>query len=451
MRASSQYRWRLRAQHRPRGFLAAWTRLVGRGGEPAMPRRRGRRPRMPLTALLPALIFHVMQDVGSLSEHFAELFGTALADSSWSDRRTRIPWTVFTDLMARVLRPRATPRRHPHAFWRGWRLVAMDGTAFNLINSPQMRAPRPKARTRRGRAAFAKLPVNVLLEVGLHNPIAAAIGRAGESEWALAGPLLAQVPARALLLADRLYGCAAFLAPALAACQAVGSHLLVRARANLQVMERVRLADGSRRVGVPVRDPDDWRRITTWIEVREIRVQVARPGHRAHTLRLWTTLLDPEAAPALEVAELYARRWEQERYFRAVKRQLRKTDLLQSHTLDTAAQEVAAIVVASAVLAQQRAAATTPEAPVGRLSFAKVLRIVQALWFTVDLGPGILTDRQIQQLLRRGQARIRAQLTAPRRSRSCPRQVRQPMQAWPRTMTPTSAEGPVQFTVVQDQ
>ncbi len=52
----------------------------------------------------------------------------------------------------------------------------------------------------------------MLLELGLHNPLAAAIGRQSQSEWALALELLAALPAQALLLADRLYGCAAFLA-----------------------------------------------------------------------------------------------------------------------------------------------------------------------------------------------------------------------------------------------
>ncbi len=37
---------------------------------------------------------------------------------------------------------------------------------------------------------------------------------------------------QALLLADRLYGCAAFLAPAQAMCARVGSHFLIRARSR---------------------------------------------------------------------------------------------------------------------------------------------------------------------------------------------------------------------------
>ena len=50
----------------------------------------------------------------------------------------------------------------------------------------------------------------MLLEVGLHNPLAAAIGHAGQSEWQLSVQLLAQLAKGCLLLADRLYGCAAF-------------------------------------------------------------------------------------------------------------------------------------------------------------------------------------------------------------------------------------------------
>ena len=189
----------------PSGFLRTWAQLLGTRGVPTVGRRRGRTPRVPLSELLPALIFHVMQGPGTLAEHAAQLFDDALVDSSWADRRARLPWEIFAELMRRMLRPRAT-RRQREAFWRGWRVVALDGTQFSLTNTPQIVAATTKARTRRGRAAFAKLTTTVLLEVGLHNPLAAGIGRHGESEWALAQRLLAQLPARALLLGDRLYG-----------------------------------------------------------------------------------------------------------------------------------------------------------------------------------------------------------------------------------------------------
>ena len=292
----------------PTGFLEAWNRLVGNWEPPTLLGRRGRKPRVPLRDLLPALTFHVLSGAGTLSEHFSQLFDAPLADSSWADRRARLPWDIFADLMQRVLRPQAT-RRQPDAFWRGWRVVALDGTQFSLTNTPQMIDTLPKSRTRRGRAAFAKITTCVLLEVGLHNPLAAAIGRRGQSEWELAASLLARLPKRVLLLGDRLYGCAAFVEQARTTCARVGSHFLVRARRDLIARRIKRLSDGSRLVRIPLRAHGAGGQIRHWIELREIQMRVGRIGHRPHALRLWTSLTDARTAPALELAQLYARRW----------------------------------------------------------------------------------------------------------------------------------------------
>lgn len=409
--------------------------------------RRGRKPRVPTAELLPALIFHVMHGPGTLAEHSAQLFRDSLVDSSWADRRARLPWEIFAELLRRLLRPRAT-RRHPDAFWRGWRVVALDGTQFSLTNTPQIAATTPKARTRRGRAAFAKLTTAVLLEVGLHNPLAAGIGRHGESEWALAQRLLAQLPARALLLGDRLYGVAAFVALARAACARVGSHFLLRAGRSTKPRVITRLADGSRLIQVALRARHRPTHILEWLEVREIRVQVGRHGHRPHEVRLWTSLRDPRTAPARDLAQLYTQRWEHELYFREVKRHLRKTDLLQSHTLDTAAQEIAALVLASAILAAERQRAATHDTPALRLSFPKLLEVVKALWWWLDLGDGVLSDQQLDRIVKRGYARMRQCRSPARRPRTCPRAVRQPVQAWPRLQQPHSIQGPWEFQVV---
>lgn len=432
----------------PRGFLAAWQQLIGARELPQLSRRRGRKPRVPLTDLLPALTFHVMQSAGTLSEHFSDLFAASLADSSWADRRARLPWDIFAELMRRVLRPKAT-RRQRDAFWRGWRLVALDGTQFSLTNTPQITATTKKARTRRGRAAFAKLTTAVLLEVGLHNPLAAGIGRHGESEWALAQRLLAQLPTRALLLGDRLYGVAAFVVHARAACTRVGSHFLLRASRSTKPRVIKRLPDGTRLVQIALRARNSPTRILEWLDVREIRVRVGRKGHRSHELRLWTSLVNVRAAPALELAQLYAQRWEHELYFREVKRHLRKTAVLQSHTVETGAQEIAALVLVSALLAAERLRAAGGQLPVLRVSFTKLLELcVKPMWLWLDLGHGLLTDRQLTQIMQRSYQRMRRYVTPPRRARTCARAVRQPTRAWPRLLHPESINGPMQFHLV---
>jgi hypothetical protein len=413
-----------------------------------MATRRGRKPRVPLAQVLPALTYHVMQDAGTLAEHLFQLFRTPLADSSWSDRRLRLPWEIFAELMRRALRPRATPRRHRDAFWRGWRLVGLDGTQFSLINTRQVTATRTKARTRRGRAAFAKMTTAVLLEIGLHNPLAAAVGRHGESEWVLAQRLLAQLPKQALLLGDRLYGVIAFAYVAQTACRRVGSHFLLRASRSVKPRLHRRLADGSRLVGLAVRAPRNPNRILAWVEVREIRVRVTRAGHRAHELRLWTTLRDPRTAPALELARVYASRWEHELYFREIKRQLRRTVLLQSHTVETGAQEIAALILASAVLATERARVATGDRPALRVSFGQVLQVVRAMWLYLGPFDDILTEPQKVRVVRRGHALIRRRVLAPRRARTCARAVRHTVTKWPRLLKPQSIEAPWELQLV---
>jgi hypothetical protein len=301
---------------------------------------------------------------------------------------------------------------------------------------------------RRGRAAFAKITTAVLLELGLHNPLAAAIGRKGESEWALAQRLLAQLPKRALLLGDRLYGVTAFATQARTACARVGSHVLLRASRSVKPRVIARLRDGSRLIRLAVRAPRTHAPTGGWLELREIRVRVGRPGARAHELRLWTTLVDVQAAPALELARLYASRWEHELYFREVKRDLRRTAVLQSHTVETGAQEIAAVVLASAMLATERARAAHGTIPVLRVRFGQVLNVVRGLWLFFGPFEDLMTDQLKSRFMRRGYRLMRHSLIAPRRARTCPRAVRQPVRGWPRLLHPQSIEGPWQCHVI---
>ena len=429
------------------GFLNAWATLVPQW-MPQVPRRRGRKPRVPLDQILQALTFHVAEGAGTLAEHFFELFQAPLADSSWSDRRRRLPWEVFADLMRRALRPIATRRQQPEAFWRGWRVLALDGTQYSVTNTPQVRATMTKAASRRGRAAFAKLGVAVLLEVGVHNPLAAAIARDGESELVLGRRLFAQLPKGAVLLADRLYGVPGIMVDVWAACRRVGSHFLFRVPRHITARLVTKLPDGSRRVRLNVREKGRPWRVDHTVEMREIRVQVGRQGFRRHELRLCTSLLDHRTAPALDLAKLYASRWEHELFFRNAKRVLRQTDLLQSHTVDTGAQELAAIMLVMALIARERARAAHGQVPALRIKFGVALAIVRSMWFCLGPIEDLLTAKQKGQVVARGQALLRRSLTGPRRSRTNPRAVRQPIRKWPRLMRTQSVEGPWQLQVV---
>jgi hypothetical protein len=201
-------------------------------------------------------------------------------------------------------------------------------------------------------------------------------------------------------------------------------------------------------VRVPVRQKGQPRVIVEWLELREIRVQLHRQGFRPIELRLWTSLLDPVTAPAAELVELYAQRWEHELFCREIKHPLRQSGRLPSHTVTTAAQEIAALVLAAALLAQERDRAAAGQVPVLRVSFIKLLAWLRPLWLVLSVGEDLLSEAQKQQLTERFYAQARRCLTPKRRARWCPRKVRQPVRGWPRLLQNEYWEGPVTINVV---
>lgn len=70
-------------------------------------------------------------------------------------------------------------------------------------------------------------------------------------------------------------------------------------------------------------------------------------------------------------------------FYREWKRQLQKSVLLQAHTVTTAAQELAALMVAAALLARERERAAAGRVPVLRVSFGKLLELMRPLWLVL--------------------------------------------------------------------
>jgi len=62
-----------------------------------------------------------------------------------------------------------------------------------------------------------------------------------------------------------------------------------------------------------------WKLIAPELEVRVLRFSLRRAGYRTRSLTLVTTLVDAQRYPAQELAELYARRWQIELWFRDIK------------------------------------------------------------------------------------------------------------------------------------
>jgi hypothetical protein len=371
-----------------------------------------------------------------------------MSDSAFAQRRQLLPLELFEQILSVALSPLADETLHPECFFHGYRLVGVDGTQFSVVNTPAILAQLPKSASRRFQAAFAKLRLVSLVELGTHAPLAACAGPASEGEQKLAARVWEQVPEHSLVIGDRLFGTARTLWEATQAWQERDVVVLARVRENIKVEIVERLADGSALIQVPVKEEQ---RIVDSLRLREIQAHGVGLNGEDFTLRLWTTLLDCERYPAEELARHYAERWECELYFRELKLDVRNAPALASQTPETALQEIAALVLASAVLARLRVEAGTQlQVAPQRMSFYKLKLATQPLWNTYEIMGPTLTEAQSQQAWQRYMESVRRTAVLPeRRSRSCPRVLRQPVSRWPRKLGQPSYTGEVRIKLVR--
>ena len=384
--------------------------------------------------LLMGMVFHAMSGAGTLAEHVGQLTGIFISDSALSQRRTRLCWEIFETILKVVLKPRAQEQEHPSAFYEGLRLCGVDGSQFSVANTPQVKKEMKKAKSRRHRAAFAKVGVAVLVELGIHNPIAAAVGCKEESEMVLAEKVLIHLPEKSLSIGDRYYGVGKVIALIKRLHPTGAREFLLRVRSNLKgrVLEVYR--DGSALVEIQSEGQK--------MLVREIQARVRVGQGKWSTVRLWTSLLDSKKHPASVLVALYARRWEQEGFYRELKVDMRSADLIRSHTPETAAQEIAALLIAYAMLVEQRLkVATMGEVEVVRISFLKVMETVSGLWRFLELTEDVLTSKQVGKVVEKALQQLAARALGKRRKRSCQRALRQPVSSWPRLTKNTCKNG----------
>jgi hypothetical protein len=404
------------------------------------PKHRRRPPIVTAFELILGLVFHVVAGSGTLSQHVKKVTGKTITDGALSQRRAEIPMEVFDALMAAALRPKANAKEHPHAFYQGLRLCGVDGSRFSVANTPQVKAGMKKAASRRKKAAFAKVGVAVMVELGLHNPIGAQIGHKEESEMKLAVPLLGCLPDESLLQGDRYYGVPKVLIDFREQYPQGRREFLVRVRSNIKARVLESYADGSALVEI--------RSNKRTMLVREITGRVRRGNNKWSTVRLWTSLLDWKKHPASQLLALYAQRWEEESFYRELKVDMRSASLVKSQTPLTAAQEITALILAYSILVDERVkAAKAGQVGVLRISFLKTLEAMRGLWSFLEISIDLLSPEKVRLLVRRTLRQIADMAIPKRRQRSCPRALRQPVSSWPRLLKNSYQTGSPEYEI----
>ena len=277
-----------------------------------------------------------------------------------SHARKRLGTEPFDELRSRCVRARATAET-PGAAYGGLLLRAWDGTTLDVPDEAVNRDAFGKPGASRGEAAFPQVRLTALVEVGTRVPLAWAQGPYRESEAAQARRLHDRLGPGQLLLADRGYLGKDHWQEA----AATGAELLWRARRDTPLPVQQVLADGS------------WLSRYGKCPVRVVEYALAEAPDE--TYRLVTTLLDPEAAPAAELAALYHERWEIETAYDELKtHMLGPRPILRSKTPELVRQEVEGLMLAyHAVRAFLAEAAGDEDLDPDNLSFVHAVRVVR--------------------------------------------------------------------------
>ena len=157
-----------------------------------------------------------------------------------------------------------------------------------------------------------------------------------------------------------------------------GADLLWRTRRNARLDVEKRLRDGSYLSRIYV-NTTDRRKGRNGIVVRVIEYRLKDVKGSESLYRLITTILDPEQAPAKELAALYHERWEIETTLDELKTHLRGAQIvLRSKTPDLVKQEFFGLLMAHfAIRGLMHEAALKADEDPDRLSFLHTVHVVQ--------------------------------------------------------------------------
>jgi Insertion element 4 transposase N-terminal/Transposase DDE domain len=334
------------------------------------------------------------------------------------DLRRRLGAAPLEALFEVLAGPVAQPATPGIRFGR-YRTVAFDGCcSIKVPDTAPNRAWLGKLKAVRGVTGYPALELMTLCETGTRALIGAVFGPRATGETAYARRLLHLLDATMLVLADRGFDAADFLAELAAA----NAQFLVRLTARRRLPVMARLDDGSflSRIGdLPVR-----------VICAQVTVTCADGTTYTGSYRLATTLRDHRAYPAAALIRLYHERWEHESAYLALRHTLLEGRVMRSHDPAGLDQELWALLALYQALRRAMIAAveTMPGTDPDRAGFTTALQTATQTLIQAD---GIITSHT-SPAGRIGQAVLRS-LLPPRRPRVSARKVKSPLSRWNNT------------------
>jgi Insertion element 4 transposase N-terminal/Transposase DDE domain len=342
--------------------------------------------------------------------------------STFCEARHRLGVAPLRHLAEDTVRLLGRPET-PGAFYRGMRLMALDGFTVDVPDTPRNDRAFGRPGGHRAPGAFPQARVLALCETGSHVLWRWLIKPYHRGEVTLAHRLLRELQPDMLLLWDRNF----LSYQTVAEVCARRAHLLARIKSNLIFTPIRALADGSFLAKL-YRNAADRRADRDGILVRIIEYTFDDPGRPGSGTphRLLTTLLDEGLDPAETLIVLYHERWEEEVTIDELKTHQRERPVLRSQTPGGVVQELYGLLLGHYIIRvlMQEAAVSRGIDP-QRMSFTGALKILRCRL------PECPASRRGRSLWYHNVvAEIAEEVLPERRDRINPRVIKRKMSNW---------------------
>ena len=292
--------------------------------------------------------------------------------SAYCQARLRLPWDILPRLRCAI----AARANRAHQLWRGLSVKVIDGTGVSLPDTQKNQRAYPQPGGQKPGCGFPLMKIVGVFSLATGVLLDYAKGNKHQHELGLLHRLIDTFKPGDLALADR--GFSSYTLMALLWLRQVHSLFRLHHARPKDFRKGKRLGKNDRLL--LWRKPDDWQKprymakalwqlLPKELSVRMVRFTLGIPGYRTQSVTLITTLLDPNLFPAAELAQLYARRWRIELWFRDIKTSM-GMEVLRCLSPKMVHKELEMFFIAYNVIRCLMAdAAKIHDAPIDRLSF----------------------------------------------------------------------------------
>jgi hypothetical protein len=315
--------------------------------------------------------------------------------SAYCQARKRLPLQVLDELSENLAKEMQAAVEHD-LLWKGHRVKKVDGTKVSMPDKPELQKVFPQPSGQKPGCGFPVCKLVVMFCWATGAVIHRAIGNLNDAEITLFRQRYTEwLEPGDVILGDRHYG--SYIDLVRLEQQGVFCVYRLHHRRSSDFRQGRRLSKNDRLV--QWKRPRQWltsfgiskeelERLPETLAVRMIRVTNIPKGFRSRTVFVVTTLRDPVAYPAKDIAALYGDRWSVELNIRSLKTHL-GMELLRGKSVDVVRKEISGhLLIYNLIRLLMWRAARQHGRSLHRLSFTGTMHRLRQVAAPMILAPG---------------------------------------------------------------